>query len=223
MHISVISACYGDYEVIKPPPRQTGARVGEWVMVTDDPDLDAPGWHVIVEPRRHLHPNMAAKVPKFRPDLYVTPGCDVSVWVDASATVTPTFAGMVVDALEDPTAAWAMFPHPHRDNLLDEVAVSRTLSKYDELRLEDQVRHYHGFGMPDRMLWATGCIARRHHHHRMDTVAVGDAWLRECVRWGFQDQLSLPYVIHALAVPYPAPLGPSLFTSPHITFGPHRV
>ena len=217
MSLSVVSAIYGGWDTPKPIVEQSGATVDEWIMVTDDPDLDAPGWTVICEPRPHVHPCLAAKVAKFNPELYCRPGAKRSLWIDASATFGPHLARMAEIGLLQ--SRMSMFPHPHRDRLTTEVEVSRTLPKYDPLPLEAQIAHYLGFGMPDNYaLWATGAIARAHSD---EMTALGDLWLLENVRWSFQDQLSLPYLLWKYGDFRPSQLGPSLFTSPHIQFGPH--
>ena len=223
---AIVSACYGDWDDIKALPAQDGATLASAVMVTDNPDLigRCPGWTVWVEPRPHMHPCLAAKVPKFRTDLYA-PDVDYTVWVDASATIDRDFLAMCAnsvapDAPEVP--GLATFPHPHRVSLYDEVACSRTLRKYDMLPLEAQVSHYIDRGYPDPcILRASGCIVRR-DPRSVWHKSFGDRWLQECVRWGFQDQLSLSYLLWEEGM-IPADIGPSLFTNDHITFGPHRA
>ena len=221
---AIVSACYGDWDDIKALPDQDGATLASAVMVTDNPGLvgRCPGWTVWVEPRPHMHPCLAAKVPKFRPDLYAPRGVDLTVWIDASATVDKDFLAMCEAAVSDPSKDFATFPHPHRVSLYDEVVVSRTLPKYDALPLEAQVAHYRNAGYPNPfILRASGCLVHRDPwldgHKRF-----GDRWLQECVRWGFQDQLSLSYLLWEEGIT-PADIGPSLFTNDHIQFGPHRV
>lgn len=214
MSLSFISACYGRYDTIKAPVEQEVA-VDEWILVTDEADIDAPGWTVVHEPRPHLHPNVAAKVPKFRPDLYVS--SDTSIWIDASAIIQPTLAGRALEKLSLANE-WAMFPHPQRTRITDEVKASRGLPKYDELDLEGQVQHYIRNGYTNgESLWATGVIARKFSER---DVAVGDAWLTEVCRWGFQDQLSFSYVKWKFGMK-PTHLGADLWSNDIIWFLGH--
>jgi hypothetical protein len=216
-NVTFISACYGRYDSIKQPVTQAGVTVEDWILVTDEPEIDAPGWTVVVEPRPHLHPNVAAKIPKFRPDLYTD--APHTIWVDASALIQPTLAERVLDRLNVSTF-WVMFPHPNRYRISDEVVASRGLPKYDDLPLEKQVQSYFDKGYPDgHSLWASGVIGR-HNDDVALNQRVGDEWLMEVNRWGFQDQLSLPYVLWRNDV-HPVHLAPDLWANPYIWFDGH--
>lgn len=217
--ITFVSACYGKYDTIKQPVHQNDVEVDEWVLVTDEADIYAPGWRVVVEPRPHVHPNVAAKIPKFRPDIYA-PDAEVTVWVDASSLVKETLASTVIKRLNESTDGWTMFPHPNRVRITDEVVASRGLTKYDDLPLEDQVEHYLQLGFPDGdSLWATGVIGRDNRNITRNQL-IGDSWLHEVVRWGFQDQLSFPYVVWKEQLKI-TPLGVDLWEAKHIWFDGH--
>ena len=184
---AVVSAIYDSYDTVKPVCPQRGLDV-EWILVTDDPDLRAPGWTVVYEPRPGMHPNRAAKGPKFRPDRYTS--APASVWVDASFRVTsPTF---VMEALSyaDPIA---QFVHPWRDCVYTEAEASADLPKYWGEPIEGQAKYYRAAGHPEHWgLWATGVIARK---HTLRTAKMGALWGQEVNVWSFQDQLSQPYVL----------------------------
>ena len=190
MSISILSAIYGPYDTVKPAMEQT-VPVDEWIMVTDNLEVsyDAAhkGWQVVYEPRPHVHPCLAAKLPKFLPNLYTL--SESALWVDASFTYEPTMAQMALDGLKQ--APISLFPHPHRTTIAEEMELSLTLPKYAHLPLREQVDHYLNVcDYPDdRGLWATGVIA-----YDMDIFErdFGNAWLAECTRWSYQDQLSFP-------------------------------
>jgi len=212
--IDIISACYGDYDEIVAGPHLDIPGIRRWVMVTDGLVYVPYGWTVIQEPRPHVHPNVAAKVPKFLPSFYTD--ADFTIWIDASATPQASLTRAVGEALQH--ADWTMFPHPCRDDIGEEVLASRGLRKYDDLPLEAQTAHYYAQGYPAHGgLWATGCIGRRSSD--VNTM-FGALWLQEVVRWGFQDQLSFAYLQREQLKVHP--LGPDLWTSPHIRFGGHR-
>jgi hypothetical protein len=46
--ITFVSACYGKYDTIKQPVPQIDVGVDEWVLVTDEADIHAPGWRVVL-------------------------------------------------------------------------------------------------------------------------------------------------------------------------------
>lgn len=218
MKVAVVSSCFGGYdEPHEPTPQALPEHVTEveFVMVTDGEDW--PGWRTVVEPRLYLHSNVAAKVAKMRPDLYTD--AEYTIWVDAGATFDE---GLVASVVPESKHHWRMYRHPDRVKLADEVAVSRTLRKYHHLRMEDQIQHYLDAGYTDDQLWATGVIGRP---NTLYAHQVGDAWLREILRWGFQDQLSLPYVLSQYGDmgAMLQPIEGNLWYSPFIQFTNHAA
>jgi hypothetical protein len=114
--VAVISAVYDHYDDLKLVLPQSGVEV-DWVFVTDDPAIGAKkafqGWRVVYEPRPGVHPNRAAKHPKYEPWKYTD--APVSLWVDASfRVVSDRFAVEATAGLteEEPIA---QFAHPWRD------------------------------------------------------------------------------------------------------------
>lgn len=213
MRVAVVSSCYGDYDSPWEPPgaAQPGLEV-EWHMVTDgDP---WPGWINHVEPRPHVHPNLAAKYAKARPGAYT--GAELTVWVDAGARIGVGFWTWL-DGMAQPGEHWIMYRHPQRTRLADEVIVSRTLPKYGPLPMEDQIEWYLRAGYPDENLWATGLIVR---WNTPEADRVGTLWLAEMLRWGFQDQLSFAYVAWSERLEVRAVPG-SLFSGDYVSFTDH--
>jgi alkaline ceramidase TOD1/glycosyltransferase MUCI70-like protein len=204
MRAAILSAIYSagapePYDTPKPPREQDGAEV-EWLMVTDDPALDAPGWEVLFHPRPGVHPNRAAKAPKMLPWNYTD--ADLSIWIDASfRVVSPTF---VTDVLAH-AKPLAQFVHPWRSDLYLEAEASLGIPKYAGEPIREQMAHYLAEKMPlDFGLWATGVIARDHTFPAV--VKLGERWLEECNRWSFQDQLSEPFVLREIGLaPNPLP------------------
>lgn len=186
--ITVVSACYGAYDQpIAPPEQDIDVR---WVMVTDGAVPVPEPWEAIYEPRPHLHPRMAAKVPKCLPFEYAE--TDVAIWLDASAQIlTTSFVRTVAETLADgDIAQWV---HPQRDCIHPEADVSASMAKYEGQPVHEQVAHYRKIGHPDQFgLWATGCMAWRITWTASD---AGREWLAEQVQWTYQDQLSWPAVV----------------------------
>jgi hypothetical protein len=198
-----VSAIYDRYDTLKPALPQAGVDV-DWVFVTDDADLknetSVQGWRVVYEPRPGVHPNRAAKRPKFLPWEYTD--APRSVWVDgAFRIVSDRFAA---EALQhaDPIA---QFVHPWRDCLYDEAAVCIAIAKYKYPLglMAQQAEAYRQAGHPAHWgLWATGVIARQHTDAVRD---LGHRWLAETDTRTFQDQISHPFVLREVGL-RPAPL-----------------
>lgn len=191
--VAIFTAIYDSYDALKPVLPQAGVDV-EWICVHDGnpPDTKAArGWTLVYEPRPGVHPNRAAKHPKYEPWKYTD--APVSLWVDASfRIVSDRFAVEATSGLtnEEPIA---QFVHPWRDCLYAEAKESAGLAKYAGEPVLEQAESYREAGHPEGWgLWATGVIARQH------TEAVrkmGWLWLAETYRWSFQDQISQPFAL----------------------------
>jgi len=180
--VAVVTALYGAYDPLKDQPPQDMAA--DWICVTDNPEVSADPWRIVHEPRPHMHPRLAAKVPKCRPDLYTD--ADVIIWLDASFLATEEwFVRWCVDQLG--AADIAQIRHPHRDNITLEASASIRLDKYRGQMCRQQVDHYLAAGNVRPGLWCTGFAVRR---NTPEVAAFGDRWLLEQVRWTYQDQLS---------------------------------
>ena len=208
---AVITAIYDGYDTLKPVLSQAGLNV-DWVLVTDDPYMvdvgESLGWRVALKPRPGVHPNRAAKRPKFLPWEYTD--AHESVWVDGSFRVLS--ADFVREALRhaDPIA---QFRHPWRDCLYAEARTVSAIRKYESQIgiAEKQSAAYADAQHPEHWgLWATGVIARR---HVPGVVRLGERWLEEVERWTFQDQISQPFVLREMG------LRPAEFPGSHLANG----
>lgn len=189
MKAAVLSAIYDSYDTVKPPLIQQGVDV-EWIMVTDDPDLVAPGWRVVVEPYPGVHPNRAAKRAKMFPWLYTE--AEQSVWIDASFQVVSRSFVRDVIRMADPIA---QFKHPWRNCIYTEIAECVAVKKYAKSGLEAQEAHYRELGHPERWgLWASGVTAR---HHTPEIRAMSEQWYNDIYEFSYQDQVSLPPALRA--------------------------
>lgn len=195
--VAVISACFGGYDNPRPAVEQTVDC--DWLFVSDEGPAGLPRpWQSMKVQGAYRHPRMSAKLVKLQPWKFVAHG-DV-IWVDANMEITsPTF---VADALAaaggGPLATWR---HPQRDCIYAEAAASLRLcpEKYGQLPLLEQVEHYRNEGYPEGAgLYACGTLVWA----AQDTGAraLGHAWLYECERWSYQDQLSLPVVATRLGI-----------------------
>jgi Protein of unknown function (DUF616) len=181
----VFSSVYGDYE--DPKPTGPSSLVERWVMYTDDPNLDAPGWDVRIEPRPGEPPFLAAKARKCHPPE----DCAKSLWIDGSILVHSE--QLFADALELlETCDLATFRHPYRDCILDEAVESEYTPRYRGQRVLWQAAKYMTQGHPRHWgLYSSGIIAR---NHTADVMLASHLWHNEC-RVTTQDQVSLPVIV----------------------------
>jgi hypothetical protein len=191
MKTVLISAIYGGHDSVKPLPANHG--FDDAVMITDDPDLEAPGWRVMVEPAGSMRPRMAAKLPKFQPFNFVD--ADVAVWLDGSFLIrSDNFRIFCEESLGDHD--FTVWSHPDlatRDCLYLEALECQNWPKYREDPIPDQTAFYRSQGMPEHFgLWACGTIVWRNSDQAKQ---FGSRWLMENIRWSIQDQISFPFLI----------------------------
>lgn len=212
----VYTSLYGGHDTPKPP--RPHPAVVEWRLYTDDARIYAPGWNVVVEPRSDGHPRMRAKFRKCHPPRDAAR----TLYLDASIRLRD---GKLVDhALEflSAGAEWACYPHPERTTIAEEIEASLGMPKYRGLEplLREQLKAYGNLSTAWGGLWAAGILARQ------DTERVrraGADWYAQCLRWTYQDQVSLPIVLGRHRIhPAPMTLGGSLWQNPHFTVEPHR-
>lgn len=190
----------------------------DFIWFTDNPYEEVPPpWQVVVDrERRYEHPRMAAKFYKCRPDV-VFPEYDLSVYTDAS--MHRANHDLVTWAVNQIGAdGFACFRHPYFTDIAQDAELSVTLPKYASQPIVAQVGHYRAEGFPLNLgHYATGVLARRHNELRH----LGHAWLHECERWSYQDQLSLPVVAWRLGVNIATFDAPQL-DNPYVSPGGHR-
>jgi hypothetical protein len=187
MSVALLTAIYGDYDVLQPLPADHG--FDRAVCVTDNPDLSADGWEVLHVPSSDT-PILAAKLPKMRPFDFVT--TDVAVWLDGSFQVVDgAWRDFCVRSVEGfDVVAWE---HPEgRTCLFEEAAYCQDWPRYRPYPIREQVGSYRRAGMPgDFGLWACGGLAWRNSDR---AKRFGAEWARHQVEWSIQDQISFPFV-----------------------------
>jgi len=197
--VAWVSSVYGGYDAPAAPASQD--TDAEYVLVTDRP-CECPPWRVVVEPRPQLHPRLAAKFAKCRPDLYAD--ADVYIWTDANVRVADT--GFVAWCLKElGTAEIAISRHPDAPTIRGDMEMAMTQPRFSPLPMREQVAHYAADGFPEQFgNWWTGMMIRQ---GRAAEPQFGDAWLTEMIRWTNHDQICLPYVLWRAGI-RPADLPP---------------
>jgi hypothetical protein len=198
--VVIYTANFGGYD-------QTREQVAQdvdvdWLYLTDgQKGPDRPDeWDVRVVAPTEEHPNLAAKVYKAQPPWEMGEW-KLAVWIDANMQITdPSFVRQATSYLNDGVAFWA---HPRRDCVYEEARVcipggpEAQNGRYRNLPIARQMDAYSAEGFPEHWgLFATGTTIWT----RKASERLGAAWLAECRRWGFQDQLALPVVCWRLGI-----------------------
>jgi hypothetical protein len=193
--VAVYTAIYGGYDRLwgrEPIPDV------DFYCFTDDPSLDAPPpWQIVPSPARFDHPRMSAKWFKMHPHLAL-PDHRHTIWVDGSIKVrADSFATDMVGFLGD--SGIGLLRHPDRKDIFEEAEASMTMTRYQGQPIREQIEHYRAEGYtPENGLYFCGVIVRDNED---DAVRrLNEAWMAENVRWTYQDQISLPFLLWRLGV-----------------------
>lgn len=209
----VYTAIFGNHDQLNQPAVQDADC--DFICFTDQRLPTRVGaWNVVhVKARAGMHPRMQAKRFKLLSHEVFHGGrlalryrlrhsawsmryrYTGSIWVDGSLAIKSNSFARDLLATAAAEADWAMFRHPDRDCIFAEAAVSATLEKYHGLPLFEQVEAYRREGVVEHGgLFACGVIARQEPlNDRLRRV--NELWWKENVKWTYQDQLSLPYVL----------------------------
>jgi hypothetical protein len=210
--VCIYTAIFGGYDDLKEQPEQTIDC--DFVCFSDRSLPETHGWRVVRQQGiRNLHPRLQAKYYKlmhhrlFIPHFHQFPffgnklhDYTASIWIDASVKLrSPYFAEEMVASLG--RYGMAMFIHPDRSCIYDEATLCCDFPKYCGLPLLEQVEHYRRKGYPEKNgLMAAGIIVRE--TGKRELSRVNQEWWKENLRWSYQDQLSLPYVLWKLRYGY---------------------
>jgi hypothetical protein len=188
--ITVLTAAYGEDVLQDQPEQSVEAR---WLAVTDaDGRHPDSTWQHLIEPRPHLSPRMAAKIPKYMPAMYTCED-DVVLWIDCSVRLTSPHAVERLTILTEIFGGMSLIPHPDRCTVADEVPEAVAQGRYAGQMIREQYEFYRRspYDWVDETLWATTVISQviSYEHNTM-----GMGWLVQNCLWSAQDQISLPWI-----------------------------
>jgi hypothetical protein len=235
MRAVVYTAIFGNYDALKQPPPQD--EPCDFVCFTDSKMPSRVGaWRVIrVRPDPAVHPRMQAKYFKLLSHRVFPHGrlaaryapfsvrrrADLSIWIDASLQIK---SSAFVRDMRDKLGAgdWAMFTHPDRDCIYEEASVSITMLKYQTVPILPQVEAYRSIVPPHGGLYACTIIVRREPSAEC-LKRVQERWWEENIKWTYQDQISLPFVLRGVADCNPVRIFDSLWNNQWFDFTPHNT
>jgi len=187
LDLTVVCAIYGNYDPLPPVP--TGFDYA--IMVTDEPLQETNGWTNIVFPSKFFSPRLAAKLPKFRPDLFSN--TQHNVWVDGSLRDSNGWLAKNAKEMFEAGEEFIVWKHPGRDCLFDEATFCLGVEKYKFEPFERIMKQYSDEGMPKKHgLYACGSIGFK---TTQTTIDLGNEWFVQNVKNTIQDQVTLPYVL----------------------------
>jgi len=239
MKAIIYTAIFGGYD--EPKKHSPQDMSCDFLLFTDKNLRQRIGdWRVIrVATDANMHPRMQAKYFKLmsheifprgrlslryvwhHPELWLSRRYDVCIWLDGGLMIkSPRFVHDMVRALDG--AEWALFNHPDRDCIYEEAEVSLTMRKYQSLPINQQVASYRESVPPHGGLYACGIIVRA-EPSSSEMQRLNRAWWDENVKWTYQDQLSLPFIMSRFPSCRPAIIDGNLWRNDWFTHAPHAA
>lgn len=188
MKVIVYSAIYGNYDTPKVQPM-------DFIPVLFTDSVSDSEWAVKTVKREEDHPRMKAKYFKCNPHRVLD--CDVSIWIDGSATVQKyDFIEWALSELKDNDMA--VIKHPERNCIYKEAEFCKGMAKYASVDVMGQVEAYRKEGFPENYgLWACGLLVRRHNKR---IKKFNEMWWEHNLKYTYQDQLSFPVCVKEAGV-----------------------
>lgn len=194
--IALITAIFGELDDLKPVPEQS-VPVDKFCF-TNNPNIPAGefrGWNVIHPdyPRYDLKNRIKAKF--FRTMSHTVKELlpyDIVIWLDGSIDIIhPEFVQYMTQYVE--RFGLVCFKHSVRDCIYEEARISKEGPKYVGEPIDEQIAQYRSEKYPERYgLIETGCFAKMINPA---TNHIMEHWWLENIKYSYQDQISLPYVL----------------------------
>lgn len=193
-NIAVFTCITDDYDRLR-PPAQVEEGV-EYFLYTDKPSpVEAP-WTAKPLPLETGSRAGNARFVKMHPHL-LFPNHSLSVYVDGNVRVLGGLTRLCRSALAHKDIA--LYRHPFRDCAYAEAAECAAIGHDWAWRIARQMRQYRREGFPEHAgLYECNVILRRHCAATVQRLM--EEWWRAYTQGVRRDQLSLPYLLWAIAL-----------------------
>lgn len=186
-NICIYSACYGGYDNLRIPRRQSIKCVIKYFSETES-TLNRDDFRSYVYPPQYKNSRHSAKYFKLLPHrIKELQECDITIWIDASCVIKSKYAIELI--LLASNATILMKKHPDRSSIIDEARYSQYMLKYSGSNLIPQAQDYINSGLSDDHLWHCAFIVRK---MAPSVTTFNEIWWDE-MTVSLQDQLSAPY------------------------------
>lgn len=185
--VCIYTSLFGDIDEL--PPVISESNDIDFICFTDR-ERTASGWRFIVKDRRFDSDNLNAKIYKILPQLFLQE-YEFSLFVDANTLLYGRLHDLINNYLihED----FAMFPHPHRDDLYEEVAAIISHCRHSPEDIVFQAKEYFDRGMPVKCGMYEGSFIWR-NHSSPDVCNSMQEWWSHITAFSKRDQISLAYI-----------------------------
>ncbi len=187
--IAVYTAIFGDYDSLKEPPQIEGC---DFFCFTDDPNLSSKKYKIVVCKRRFKDPTRDARMYKILSHKFL-PEYKYTLWIDGTVQIKEGFDMKNFIKRYLKKQGLAIFKHPERDCVYQEVKACKKLNKDDPKVMDRQIRRYKKERYPENNgLVGSGIILRKNRSKRV--MKINEDWWSELENNSKRDQLSFNYV-----------------------------
>ena len=194
--IAVVTANYGNYDTIK-EINIYNKDFFDWYLFTDS-NIDNKDYNVIHYPLQfdYAHNNdfnrLYSKYIKCQSlNIDILKKYKYIIWIDSSVDIkNNNLINDIIKLLENKKDLY-FYEHFYRNNINDEYAISKTLTKYNNNKLDEQIQKYNET-FTNNILYECGFFICKNNE---DNIKLLNDWWEENIHYSYQDQISLPYVL----------------------------
>ena len=115
------------------------------------------------------------------------------IWLDSSIIINNTnFVIDILNLLQNNKNNFYIFEHYFRNTIREEYELSKTIAKYDNQNMYEQINNYYNKHYIDNKIYETGFFI---YKNTSNIINMLNDWWFEIKKYSYQCQLSLPYVI----------------------------
>lgn len=211
----VYTAVFGDYDTVRPAPADH--EDVQFICYTDREQPGSAGWEMrIVDLPSPTHPYIQRwhKIMSHR----LFPDEEVTLYLDGNLELLVNPLEIAAIHLQDSDIA--LFEHPERSGVYEEIEACADLGKDRRDLLERVRRRYEKEGMPSEgYLHAAGLILRRHTH---EVVRLNELWMDELLKTSIRDQPALAFALWKTGVE-PSAIKENIWRNELVRHTPHRA
>jgi len=170
----------------------------KYLLFTDQNDVKSNFWDVVYLEKEALPDRRVSRLPKILPYRWLPEIFDQSLYLDNSVLITSNLRNYW-ELLDD--YDFIMFPHPSRDNVIQEVNHLTKLQHYEYSKMHEMIIEYEKLGYNLNTKIGMGTILIRNHKTETSKKQQ-DIWMNQVLYGSERDQISMGYSLWKSKIKY---------------------
>jgi hypothetical protein len=188
--MKVIYSClFGTREKLLNQNQQFKDKQSKYMLFTDQKDLNSNFWDIVYLEKEALPDRRTSRLPKILPYRWLPEIFKQSIYIDNSVLITSNLT-KYWELLDD--CDFIMFPHPSRDNVIQEVNHLIKLQHYEHHKMREMISEYEKLGFDLNTKLGMGTILIRNHSTEI-AKKQQDIWIQQVLYGSERDQISMGY------------------------------